>query len=158
KPDFADAKFIDLRRLRAEDAELERLVVLPLRHQPDLHARSDDAIDHADDDDDSAVRVEPGVENQRLERSVLYAFWRRQTVDDGLEDLRNSRAELGAREDRARTVQAHDLLDLPARFFRLRSRQINLVDDRNNLEVVLDRQIGVGQCLRFDALRGVDEQ
>ena len=37
-------------------------------------------------------------------------------------------------------------------------RQIDLVDDRDDLEVVLDREIGVGQRLRFDALRRVDEQ
>ena len=44
------------------------------------------------------------------------------------------------------------------RFFRLRARQVDLVDDRDDLEVVLDREIGVGERLRFDALRRVDQQ
>ena len=39
-----------------------------------------------------------------------------------------------------------------------RRRQIDLVDDRNDLEIVIQRQIGVGQRLRFDALRRVDHQ
>ena len=40
----------------------------------------------------------------------------------------------------------------------LRARQIDLVDDRDDLEVVLDREVGVGERLRLDALRRVDEQ
>ena len=36
--------------------------------------------------------------------------------------------------------------------------QVDLVDDRDDLEVVLDRQIGVRQRLRLDALRRVHEQ
>ena len=39
-----------------------------------------------------------------------------------------------------------------------RARQVDLVDDGDDLEVVLDREIRVGQRLRFDALRGVDQQ
>ena len=55
-------------------------------------------------------------------------------------------------------VEADDLLDLPPRLVGLRARQIDLVDDRNDLEVVLDREVGVGERLRLDALRRVDEQ
>ena len=49
-------------------------------------------------------------------------------------------------------------VDLAPRLFRLRARQVDLVDDRDDLEVVLDRQVGVGQRLRLDALRRVDQQ
>ena len=55
-------------------------------------------------------------------------------------------------------VEADDLLDLPARFLGLRARQVDLVDDGNDLEVVLDGEIRIGQRLRLDALRRVDEQ
>ena len=55
-------------------------------------------------------------------------------------------------------VEADDVRDLAPRLFRLRARQIDLVDDRDDLEVVLDREIGVGERLRFDALRRVDQQ
>ena len=36
--------------------------------------------------------------------------------------------------------------------------QVDLVDHRHDLMVVLDRLVDVGQRLRFDALRGVDDQ
>ena len=48
--------------------------------------------------------------------------------------------------------------NLPPRLLGLRAGQIDLVDDRDDLEIVLDREVGVGQRLRFDALRGIDEQ
>ena len=44
------------------------------------------------------------------------------------------------------------------RFVRLRAWQVDLVDDRNDLEVVLDGEVRVGERLRFDALRGVHQQ
>ena len=37
-------------------------------------------------------------------------------------------------------------------------RQVDLVDHRDDLEVVVDGEVGVGHRLRLDALRGVDEQ
>ncbi|OPZ73152.1 MAG: hypothetical protein BWY83_00249 [bacterium ADurb.Bin478] len=36
--------------------------------------------------------------------------------------------------------------------------QIDLVDDRDDLEVVVDGQVQVGDGLRFNALRGIDDQ
>ena len=102
--------------------------------------------------------VVPGVEDQRLERRVRIARRRRQPLDDRLEDLVDADAFLGAGENRVARVEADDLLDLPPRLVRLRARQIDLVDDRDDLEVVLDREVGVGQRLRLDALRRVDEQ
>ena len=36
--------------------------------------------------------------------------------------------------------------------------QVDLVDDRDDLEIVVDGGVGVGQGLRLHALRGVDDQ
>jgi hypothetical protein len=49
-------------------------------------------------------------------------------------------------------VEADDLLDLPPRLLGLGAGQIDLVNHRNDLEIVLDRQICVRQRLRFHAL------
>ena len=78
--------------------------------------------------------------------------------DDRLEDLASARAFLGAGQDRGRGVEADDVLDLALALVRLRARQVDLVDDRDDVEVVVHGQIGVGERLRLDALRGIDEQ
>ena len=48
--------------------------------------------------------------------------------------------------------------NLPPAFLGLRARQIDLVDDRNDLEVVLDGQVGVRQRLRLHALGRIHQQ
>ena len=41
---------------------------------------------------------------------------------------------------------------------RLRRRQVDLVEHRDDVQVVLEREVEVGERLRLDALRGVDQQ
>ena len=156
--DLAHAELVDLDRLRGEDADLQRLVVLALRHQTDLHARLHRAVDHADDDHDAAIRVVPGIEDERLERRLGVAGGRRQPAHDRFENLRHAGSLFGAGEHGARSVEADDLLDLPPRFFRLRAREIDLVDHGDDLEAVLDGQIGIRERLRFDTLRGIHQE
>ena len=155
---FTRAEAIYHHRLRREDAELLHFVVLRGVHQQHLAAGADGAFQHADDDDHAAVGVVPGVEDQRLERRRGIALGRRHPRDDRLEDVLDAAALLGAREDRGVAVEADDVLDLPASLVGLRAREIDLVDDRDDLEAVFHRQVGVRQRLRFHALRGIDHQ
>ncbi len=74
------------------------------------------------------------------------------------ENLLDAAAVLAAGEDGGVAVEADDLFELALRLVGLRRRQVDLVDDRDDFEIVLDREIGVGQRLRFDALRRVDQQ
>ena len=64
----------------------------------------------------------------------------------------------GAGENGVGRVEPDHLLDLLADALGLGGRQIDLVDDRNDFEIVVQRQIGVGERLRLDALRRVDHQ
>src|SRR5690606_30984388 len=73
-------------------------------------------------------------------------------------DLTYADALLRAREDRVVAGESDDLLDLPLRLLGLGARQVDLVDDRDDLEAVAHGQVGVGQRLRLHALRGVYEQ
>ena len=117
------------------------------------------AVDHADDDHDAAIGVVPGVEDQRLERRVRDrrpAAAAAATIASRISGTPVPTFALASSASVA--VEADDLLDLAARLLGLRARQIDLVDDRDDLEVVLDREIGVGERLRLDALRGIDEQ
>ena len=55
-------------------------------------------------------------------------------------------------------VEADDLLDLLAHALGVGGGQVDLVDDGHDLVVVLDRLVDVGQRLRLDPLRRVDDQ
>ena len=78
--------------------------------------------------------------------------------DDRFEDVASPGAFLGACEDGRGRVEPDDVLDLPLAFVGLGAGQIDLVDDRNDLEVVLHREVGVRERLRLHALGGVDEE
>ena len=85
-------------------------------------------------------------------------FGRRHQVHDGLQHLVNARAALGADQQGVLGVEAHQVLDLFPDALRFGRGQVDLVDDRDDLQIVLERQVGVGQSLRLDALGGVHHQ
>ena len=55
-------------------------------------------------------------------------------------------------------VQPEHVGDLGARALHVGGREIDLVDDGNDLEPVVEREIEVGERLRLDTLGGVDDQ
>ena len=67
-------------------------------------------------------------------------------------------ALLGAGQNGVAGVQADDGLDLLADALRLGGRQIDLVDDRDDFQIVMQGQVGVGERLGLDALGGVHHQ
>ena len=83
---------------------------------------------------------------------------RRQPVHHCFEHVGDADAFFRAGQNRARSVEADNFLDLTPRLLRLRAWQIDLVDDGDDLEVVFDSQVGIGQRLRFDALRRINQQ
>ena len=70
----------------------------------------------------------------------------------------NPDALLGAYEDRVARIEANHFLDLLANPFRFRRRQVDLIDYRNDFEIMMQRQVGVRQRLRFHSLRRVHHQ
>ena len=78
--------------------------------------------------------------------------------DDRLEHVVDADAGLGAGEHRLAGVEADDVLDLLADLLGLGGGEVDLVDDRDDLVVVLDRLVDVGERLRLDPLRRVDHQ
>ena len=55
-------------------------------------------------------------------------------------------------------AETDEVLNLLNGSFRLRAGQIDLVDDRDQLEIVFDRQVSIRQRLRLDALRSIHHQ
>ena len=63
-----------------------------------------------------------------------------------------------AGEDRVVGGDADDLLDLATHQLGVGIGEVDLVDDRDHLEVVVDRLVHVGERLRLDALGRVDDE
>ena len=61
-------------------------------------------------------------------------------------------------EQRVRRVEPDRVLDLLLDLVGPRDRQIDLVEDRDDVEVVVERDVDVRERLRLDALRGIDDE
>jgi hypothetical protein len=83
-----------------------------------------------DQDHHPAVLIEPGVEDHGPQRPRGVALRRRDAGHDGLQDLFDPDPLLGGGQDGVRGVDPDDGLDLLAYLFRLRARQVDLVQDR----------------------------
>lgn len=156
--DLARGKFLAgccLGRLVAEAFDLKLLAVRP---KADLLSQPDAAVEYAHQDDDAAVAVEPGVEDQGAQRRIDVALGGRHQVDDGFEDLVDACPLFGAGQHGARGVQADHGLDLLANAIGLGRGEIDLVDDRNDFEIVVQCKVGIGEGLGFYALAGVHYQ
>ena len=158
KSDFAGAEFGELFDFGAEGADTVHQVDAVCRHELDLLALLDDAIDDAHQHDDAEIGIVPAIDQHRLQRLGGIALGRRDAFDDGFKDFDNANAGFCAGQHGARCVEADDVLDLFLHLFRIGRRQIDLVDHRHDFMVVLDALIDVGQRLRFDALGCVHHQ
>ena len=70
----------------------------------------------------------------------------------------DAEAGLGTAQDGVGGVQADDVLDLLTHPVRLGGGQVDLVQDRDDLVIVVDGLVDVGQGLGLDALGGIDHQ
>ena len=121
---------------------------------PHLHA----ARLHAHRGDGPAIVVVVGIEDQGLKRRVGIVLRGGHVGHDVLQHVVDANALLGGDQRAALAVQADLVLDLLLHHLRLGRGQVDLVDDRADLQVVLQRHVDVGQRLGLDALAGVHHQ
>ena len=141
-----------------KQTDLFHLVRGVVIHEMDPVPRADGAMFDAEMNDGAPERIVMGIENQRLKRGFGVARGRWQLIDHSLHDFLDAQALLGRGKDGRFRIQAQIFLNLVLDPFDIRRRQINLVDHRNDFQIVLKRQVEIGQGLRLHALAGVDEQ
>ena len=79
-------------------------------------------------------------------------------MDDGFQNLVDADALLGAAQHGIAGVQPDDGFDLLADTFRFGGRKVDLVDDGDDFQVVVQREVSVGESLGFHALGCVHHQ
>ncbi len=156
--DLAGPEFVHRGGNRAAGADLDRLVVGAGLHERELGARDHLALHDPHARHDAAVLVELGVEDQALQRCVGVADGRRDALDDRVEQVGDALAGLGRHPDDLLGGDAEDRLDLAGVPVGIGGGQVDLVERGDDLELVLQREVAVGERLRLDPLRGVDHE
>ena len=117
------------------------------------------AVDDPDGADHAPVLVVVGVEDQALQGRVGVADRRRDAIADGVEQLAaRPRPVLAEMPQDLVGGHAEHPLDLVRVAVGVGGGQVDLVEGGDDLLVVLEGLVGVGQRLGLDALGGVDEQ
>ena len=144
--------------LGPEVAELLDLRLLIGAHEADELALGEAAVDDAHVGDHAAVLVVLAVEDERPRRRRRVALGRRRPRHDRLEDGLHALAGLGRDGEDLVVRRPRELVQLHLGLGHVARRQVDLVQHRDDLEVVVDGEVGVGHRLRLDPLRGVDQQ
>ena len=128
------------------------------RHHRDLLARVEVAVDDPDVGDDAAVGVVDRVEDHRAGGRVGVAGRRGQLRDDLVEQRLDADAGLARDPQAVLGLAADQAGELLGELLRLGRGQVDLVEHRDDREVVLHGEVQVRQGLGLDPLRRVDEQ
>ena len=127
-------------------------------HQPDPVADAHGSFLDPDVNDNALVCIIVAVKNQCLQRRSRIPLGGRNVRNDALQHLLDVDAHFRRNPGRVHGRNADNILHLCSHPFRIRRGQINLVDHRHQLQIMLQRQIGVGKGLGLDALGSIHHQ
>lgn len=108
--------------------------------------------------DDAFIAVVIAVEYQRLQGGVFVPGRGRDVFDHRFQYVLDVGALLGRNQGGVGGVDADDILDFVPDLLRPGGGQVDLVDDWDDLQPMLGRQIGIGEGLRLHPLGGVDDE
>ena len=121
-------------------------------------ARSKLAVKNPQVYDGAAVRVPVRVENERFQRRCWIAFWRRGAVYNCFEDFFYANAFFGGHRNRGFGIQTQVLLDLRLDPVHIGRRQVYLIDNGYDLQILFHGHVEIGERLCLDALRRVNNE
>src|SRR5690606_18844259 len=106
---------------------------------PEIHNNTPETVEHA-------------VEDQRLQRSSGIAFWRRYPVYNSIQNTINAYAGATACQQYLLWFAANQFNDLVLYFLDHCAIHVNFINNRNDLQVVINSKIEVADGLRLYAL------
>ena len=155
---LADGQRVDRGLGRTLDAHaVDQKVTLGLHHKQSI-ALFDGTIEDAHRSHHTAILVKVRIQNERFERSVCIALRRRNQKDDGLQQIVNALAGLARDAHGIIGGNRQVVLDLGLNLVGMGRGQVDLVDGGHNVQIGVHGERRVGNGLRLDALRGVDNE
>ena len=118
----------------------------------------DDPVLDAEDGFNAAVGIEDGVKNEGLQRGVLLAFWRGNAVHNSVQKHLNTVASFGTDAQNIFQLTPNEVDDLVRNLIRIGAGEVQFVQHRNDLQVVLNGQVKVADGLGLDSLGSVHHQ
>ncbi len=156
--DVAGGEDFTRTHLRGEDADFLDLVGFPGGHEFHALALADGAGENADVGNDAAVGVVEGIEDRATQQLVRIFHRCGDAGDDGFEDFLDADAGLGGARNAVLGGDAEDFLKLLLALRHVGGGQVDLVEDRDDEQVLLGGEVEVRDGLGFHALCGVDHQ
>ena len=132
---LAGAQYLAAAHLRCEYAHLRHIELFFAAHNTDAHARPAFAVNDAHKADRAFIVVVIAVKDQCFERCVNISLRRRDQLCNHLQHLVHIQPCLGGNFRAHRGIQSNILFYLV--LHHLRTRQIHLIDNRHDLQVVV---------------------
>ncbi len=128
------------------------------RHHTDLRSFFNTAIHNTAENDNSLICIIDRVKDQRLQRSLYVSLRSRNLRNDLFQNFFNIQSCLSRNSRGIMSFQTDHIFDLIHNTIRLCTRKIDLIDDRKNIQIMIQCQINIRQCLCFDSLRRIHNQ
>ena len=137
---------------------LQHLVLRPAGHHPDWHSLFQRPVHDPEVDDNPLVGVVVAVKDEGPQGGVGVSGGGGHMLHHVLQHGGDVKPHLRGDLRRVQCRDPDNILDLMLDPLRVGGGQIDFVDHRPDLQIVVQGQIGIGQRLRLDALTGVHHQ
>ncbi len=149
---IAGREFLAGLHVEFEHPDLICIILLAGSHEFHEIVLPDRAVDNLEIGNDTAEGIEYGVENQSLQRSLRIALGGGHSLYDGTQNVRHAYTGLAAGADHFRWIAAEQVYNLIFHLIGFRTVEVHFVDDRNYLQIIVNRHVEIRYGLGLDAL------
>ena len=104
------------------------------------------------------IGIKIRVKNKSAQRLICLSGWCRNTLHNGIKNFLNAFTGFGRSQNCLGGVKANNILNLLLNSVRIRTWQINLVNNRNYFQIMLQGHINIGQGLGLNTLGSIHNQ
>ena len=155
---FAGIQLRTFRHFRRKVAHVINDVIFTGRLHADLITFPDRAILDADQRYDTKIWVEPGINDQCLQRRIRITLGGRNISYQIFQNVFNVQATLGGTAHCVGRIDADNIFNFLSDSVWVRLWKVHFVQYRTNFQPLFNRGVAVSNRLSFNALRGINDQ